>query len=102
MTAFELKRGRRAKSAGRDSEFLTKYEIGKIISSGMIGIVYVCRTRPCEPGKRFKHLVVAKRMYKPKIEEKKLETSVILEIQILLQVHNVKGCCQLVDLIDSS
>ena len=56
-----------------------KYELGKIIGQGMIGVVYLARD--CSHVQ--KPTVCIKQMYMQKIKEKKLEFSLKREIRIL-------------------
>eukprot|EP00347_Sterkiella_histriomuscorum_P024190 403331997 len=94
------KKTRTSKSAGQMPTLLTRFELGRILSSGMIGIVYVARDR-FYANQTWSSLYCIKRMYKSKIVEKHLMTSTVKEIEILLKVRKIKGCIQLIELINS-
>ena len=65
-----------------------KYEFGKIIGQGMIGVAYLARH--CDYIQ--KPAVCIKQMYLKKIKEKKLESSIKKEIRILLDIQKIDGC----------
>jgi serine/threonine protein kinase len=70
-----------------------RYELGRIISSGMIGIVYLARAT------EDKSVVCIKRMLGKKMAEKNIFQSVSRELKILNEVQKVEGCIKLYDII---
>ena len=72
-----------------------KYEFGKIISSGMIGVVYLGRnlSRPFFP-----HVCI-KKMYGEKMGEKNIFPSLRREIEILHKISKIEGCVKFVDVL---
>jgi len=72
-----------------------RYELGKILSTGMIGVVFLVRDT-LDP---FYPLKCHKKMYFSKIAEKKIFPSVRRELCILKQVRQFRGCIQLLDIV---
>ena len=72
-----------------------RYEYGKIVSTGMIGIVYMVRDIQ-DP---FLRLRCLKRMPREKMGEKNIYSSIKRECQILFDLRAVKGCIRLLDII---
>ena len=72
---------------------MSRYEFGRIISSGMIGIVYLVRDRSDKYGA----MRCIKMMPIQKMFEKRLLPSIKNEIEILYEIRNIKGCIRLLD-----
>lgn len=70
-----------------------RYEVGKILSSGMIGIVYLVRDRTGI----IPEFKVVKRMSVAKIIEKRLAESLRQELLILREVSGIEHCIRLID-----
>ena len=77
-----------------DCRYVKGFEIGKILSSGMIGIVYLAR-RDTYPF----NLYTLKVMSFARIKEKRLEASIKREMNYLCQARGYDNCIQLLDLI---
>jgi len=73
-----------------------RYDLGKILSTGMIGVVFLVRDM-MDPAQPFK---CHKKMYFQKIAEKKIFASVMRELRILEQVSSIRGCIQLLDIVN--
>lgn len=86
---------KRSKSCSRAKEHY-HYEYGKIISTGMIGVVYLARR--FEPDIYCYNFYCIKLMSYKKIHEKSIFPSVEREIKILVLLNGVKGCMQLLDI----
>lgn len=84
-------------SAGKELEhtFSSGYEFGRIISTGMIGMVYVSRDT-LHP---LFGLVCIKRMMGSYMAEKNIFPAVKREVQILNDIRGIKGCIQLQNII---
>ena len=74
-----------------------RYEFGRLIGSGMIGIVYLAR----DSYNDYKPLRCVKEMYKEKIIEKDLGPALKRELQILFETQRLKGCIRLLDVLDT-
>lgn len=72
----------------------SKYQFGKIISGGMIGIVYLARFT-----KAPEDFVCIKRMLGVRLSEDNLFKALRSEIEILYKVKNVPGCIKLIDVL---
>jgi len=71
------------------------YEFGKIISSGMIGVVYLGRDK----SNAFSRYVCIKKMYGEKMAEKNIYPSLKREIDILYKIRNIEGCVKFLDIL---
>ncbi|CDW88456.1 serine threonine-protein kinase partial [Stylonychia lemnae] len=78
----------------KKNSILTYYQIGKILSSGMIGIVYLGRCNST------KIPVSLKVMSIQRINEKKIMQNLICEIEILKAIRKLKGCVQLIQCLN--
>lgn len=89
------KRAYRSRSAGFKRILIAdKYEYGRIVSSGMIGIVYLAR----EFTKDLVSYVCIKRMMGEKMAEKRIFPSISREIKILQKINKIRGCIKMQDL----
>jgi serine/threonine protein kinase len=88
------KRAYRSRSAGERILIADKYEYGRIVSSGMIGIVYLAR----EFTKELVSYVCIKRMMGEKMAEKRIFPSISREIKILQKINKIRGCIKMQDL----
>lgn len=70
-----------------------KYEFGKILASGMIGMVYLARNTYDLT------MVCIKAMYGKKIAEKNIFDSIRREVKILQKVQKIPGCVRIIDII---
>lgn len=70
-----------------------KYEFGKILASGMIGMVYLARSTYDWS------FVCIKAMYGKKIAEKNIFDSIRREVKILQKVQKIPGCVRIIDII---
>ena len=70
-----------------------KYEFGKILASGMIGMVYLARSTYDWS------FVCIKAMYGKKIAEKNIFDSIRREVKILQKVQKIPGCVRIVDVV---
>lgn len=82
---------KRTKSVGQPKDY--PFEFGKIISTGMIGVVYLARKFMPELG--VYNLWCIKLMLFSKMHEKNIFPSISRELKILLLLKGVKGCMQL-------
>lgn len=72
-----------------------RYIIGKMVSSGMIGIVYLARDYKLEP---FNGQCCIKMMMGEKMAEKNIFASIRRELQILMEIRKIKGCINLTNI----
>jgi len=79
----QVKRPQRARTFDPNQE---PFELGKILSSGMIGMVYLGREN------QDKQFVCIKRMIGKKIAEKNIFQSIRRELKILHKVQKIPGC----------
>ncbi|TNV79772.1 hypothetical protein FGO68_gene1806 [Halteria grandinella] len=86
---------KRSKSSSRAKENYP-YQYGKIISTGMIGVVYLARR--FEPDIHCHSFYCIKLMSYKKIQDKNIFPSVEREIKILALLNGVQGCMQLIDI----
>lgn len=87
----------KSQSESRKNRLNTMFELGCILSSGMIGIVYLARDKIIDFNLC---LNVIKIMFKSKIIEKDLVHSISNEIEMLLKVRSIPGCINLIRCIN--
>lgn len=71
-----------------------RYEIGRLLSSGMIGVVFLARDLyvfPLMP-------VVLKKLYYESIMKKGLSSWIKNELEIITKVNDIEGCVKCLDL----
>lgn len=92
--AGEVQRRFRCKSEDDKKYLGLRYEFGKILSSGMIGQVYLARDR----NQKLMNFVCIKKMMGSKMAEKNIFASVKREVKILQKIQDIKGCVRLLDI----